>query len=214
MSFTNPPLQGKPPANALGLQSVQQIEREARSNQIAPSADIMVRRTTKGTLLSLRNKGTAGDDPAVFMTTVANYLHAPLVNQPHLECGEVFVVDDAGRIIAPPPTSIDSANAAQQGKVALGLGPHAGGGWYYPHGTHVAGGAWRLASDFVLDFYAHGEPILVAVLGTPIKVPIATGDSGFLARYQAGQFIDGRPYAEATHLDLNLKSKYWVTVGP
>ena len=60
MSFTNPPLQGKPPANALGLQSVQQIEREARSNQIVPSADIMVRRTTKGTMLSLRNKGTAG----------------------------------------------------------------------------------------------------------------------------------------------------------
>ena len=113
MSFTNPPLQGKPPANALGLQSVQQIEREARSNQIAPSADIMVRRTTKRTLLSLRNKGTAGDDPAVFMTTVANYLHAPLVTQPHLECGEVFVVDDAGRILAPPPGPTGGASGAQ-----------------------------------------------------------------------------------------------------
>ena len=214
MSFTNPPLQGKPPANALGLQSVQQIESEARSNQIVPSADIMVRRTTKGTLLSLRNKGTAGDDPVVFMTTVANYTAAPLVNQPHLECGEVFVVDDAGRIIASPPTSIDSASAASGAEVELGLGPSAGGGWYYPHGTHVAGGAWRLASDFVLDFYALGEPLLVAVLDTPIKVPIATTDSAFRAKYEAGQFTGGRPYAEATHLDLNLKSKYWVTVSP
>lgn len=60
MSFNNPPLQGKPPANALGLQSVQQIEREARSNQIVPSDDIMVRRTTKGTLLSLRKKSSGG----------------------------------------------------------------------------------------------------------------------------------------------------------
>lgn len=59
MSYTNAPLQRKP-APGIGGAAIAQAETQARANQVMPSTDIMVDRTTGGTFLHLRNPGGVG----------------------------------------------------------------------------------------------------------------------------------------------------------
>jgi len=59
MSYTNAPLRRKP-ALGIGGAAIAQAESQARTNQVLPSTDIMVDRTTGGTFLHLRNPGGVG----------------------------------------------------------------------------------------------------------------------------------------------------------
>lgn len=54
MAFTNPPIKSIPGSAALGGLALKQVESLAKANQVMPSPDIMVSRTTGGTFLKLR----------------------------------------------------------------------------------------------------------------------------------------------------------------
>jgi len=81
MAFTNPPVKSIPTSAALGGQALKQVEGLARNNQVMPSPDIMVSRTTQGTFLALRSKaaGASGGSSILEMevTTAAELPENP-----------------------------------------------------------------------------------------------------------------------------------------
>ena len=59
------PLSGKPLGGIYGGGAVTQLERNANSNQVMPSTDILVERRTTGTFLKLRNPMAGAGDSVV-----------------------------------------------------------------------------------------------------------------------------------------------------
>ena len=100
MTLINSPTKSIPVSAALGGQSLRQIDGAARSNQVMPSPDIMVSRTTSGTFLKLRNPVEGGGG-----VNVTEFRIPQDLDKPSRAYIEVYSLATWPRIQTTPPTS-------------------------------------------------------------------------------------------------------------
>jgi hypothetical protein len=186
MSFVNQPLTQNV-AGGLGGQADAQLAREALRNQVQPSKDIMVARTSGGTFLTLREPrgGSSTTTGTTTGTTVVEYrsdINAATVaanmlgittahgqqlfyGEANLE-GSQYASPTVVNWIGPP---IISGVASAQSVYSYTKQPN---GFFQPEGAMLDGSGatrWKIWS------YEYGEQILLGKLPRPLAVSNADG---------------------------------------
>jgi hypothetical protein len=204
---------------------------------IIPADGMEIKKTSSGTVVKPQVQPAPAGGQAVMMTRAAGNMVDTIIAQP-------FIEDIYGRVIALPPIhSIDLSNILQpysHFKGALVDGYYdenktvqAGFPWgfIYPtaytiyDGSHVhpdelflSNGGYRskLGRDEYTGYKSY-EPLLIAALDEPIRIPIRIVDAANWGTYRTGihkwQINGGGHvnlhYVECDFIDLNLAGKVW-----
>ena len=224
------------PVGGLIGEEFKKVYRELERNKIVPSAGQRVSHTSNGTVI--KNVGEAGTaspqkPQAVVMTRAAGNMVDGGTAQPFIEA-------TYGRVIALPPIHSYEVRhllrTTRPWKGALVDGYDSGHfpyGFMYPteyslidygavqsmttQSLFLANGGFRRASGVDYTGYKPNEPILIAELVEPIRIPIQMQNPANWLTYRTGTHrvqLSGGPmgdvaYVECDFIDLNLAGKIW-----
>ena len=227
------------PVGGLIGEEFKKVYRELERNKIVPSAGQRVSHTSNGTVIKTAGEaGTASPQKpqAVVMTRAAGNMTDGITAQP-------FIEDTYGRVIALPPIQShdlrEILRSFRPWQGALVDGYDSGSfpwGFIYPlHYSlfeplamasttelFLANGGWRadlLAPTGVsYSGYKPNEPILIAELVEPIRIPIRMHNPANWTKYRTGTYkaqLSGGPmgdvaYVECDFIDLNMAGKFWT----
>ena len=225
------------PVGGLIGEEFKKVYRELERNKIVPSAGQRVSHTSNGTVIKNVGEATtaAPQKPqAVVMTRAAGNMVDGATAQP-------FIEDTYGRVIALPPIqSLDLRGILRsfrpwKGTLVDGYdSPNFPYGFIYPteyslidRGAvttttttelFLANGYYRNALGVDYTGYKPNEPILIAELVEPIRIPIRMVNPANWTKYRTGTYkaqLSGGPmgdvaYVECDFIDLNMAGKFWT----